>query len=160
MTTKSEMVNYLRLIFGKWILWLFLVLDVVGAIVQFFIPDFNLPITLYGLLAIIGFFWAGFQVHNESKASYERLLEAHRAQMEKISGELNINAILKTPSLDLALQEGHEYIFTFSKSPSMEQALYTLSKKMSKKNEANETPYFLPYAKLQIFPRIQNTGCT
>jgi hypothetical protein len=98
----SEVIDYLKLILGKWALWLFVVLDIVGALAQFLIPNFSLPTNVYGLLAVLGFFWAGFQVHNETKvahektlketkASYEKTLEATHLQMEKLSSEVNIN---------------------------------------------------------------------
>jgi hypothetical protein len=61
--TVRQFWTYLVLLFKKWILWLFIVLDVIGAIVTLIFPQLNPPLPIYWGLALIGLFVAGFQVY-------------------------------------------------------------------------------------------------
>ncbi len=146
---------YVGLVFKKWTLWLFLVLDIAGAIVQYFVPTFKLPTNVYGLVALVGFAWAGFQVYDELRLSYEQ-------QMRKLSSQLNINAILKTSKLDLKLQEGHEYAWALIEGPTPEETLYLMQRKLSKPRPQKAAPvdtrYFVPNAKLAMFLHVDNAG--
>src|SRR5690349_11404576 len=123
---KSEIIKYLQLILNKWVLWLFVLLDFVGVLVQIFFTNFTLPPIAYGIFAIIGFFWAGYQVYREtvnsfenSRAeivkSYENSIQEYREKLQKLSEEVNVDDILKEQNLNLSLKEGQGYIFTFGK---------------------------------------------
>ena len=152
--------DYLKLILRKWIFWLFLLLDIGGALVEFLIPSFNLPTNIYGLLAIIGFFWAGYQVHTKS-------IESHQKIIRRLSTELNVDAILQTPKVNIQLIEGYEYIFNLTLENTLQQLVADLSEqaKSSPKNkivpsaENNNAKYFLPSSRIEINVRVENLGC-
>ncbi len=61
--TAHQFWSYLRLLFSKWILWLFLALDAIGAVVVLFFPKLTIPQPAFWGLASIGLLWASFQVY-------------------------------------------------------------------------------------------------
>lgn len=158
--SKSNLFHYFKNIFRKWVLWLFLLLDVGGAVAQFLIPDFNLPVNIYGFLAIIGFFWAGYQVYNES-------IESHQKIIKRLSDELNIDSILRTPKINIQLLEGSEYTFQLVVTDELYVAVTALTEvqkspvknRRAKNNEVNKEKYFIPPASIDVNVRIENLGC-
>ena len=91
--------TYLKLLLGKWILWLFVALDVVGLVAHMVFEDLVLPLPLYWILAVIGLVWAGFEVYRQQNATISKL----RAGLEG-KGE-------PKPELLLELVAGSEYDF-------------------------------------------------
>jgi hypothetical protein len=68
--TIRQFWTYLVLLSKKWILLLFLALDVIGALVSFILPlvnlpQVNVPSLAYGVSALIGLLVAGFQVYRD-----------------------------------------------------------------------------------------------
>jgi hypothetical protein len=169
MSTKhwlSKIVDYLRLIVKKWVLWLFVLLDLVGLFVQYVRPNLQLPTYVYGLFAIAGFFWAGYQVFLETVESYEESLGTYREKMEKLSEALNVEAILDTPNLVLSLIEGNEYSYYLGQS-GLALTLKTSSKIAEEQGGDEHTNgqedglgYFLPNAGVEFFLRLENLGCS
>lgn len=155
---RSEIIKYLKLLLTKWVLWLFVLLDVIGVSVQFFIPNLTLPPIAYGFFAIVGFFWAGYQVYAETIQSHEVAIETYRQKLQKLSDEINISAILKEQNLSLSLVEGHEYSFEFNNSPNIKALMANLNSK-DKSNQKQSSEYFLPSSGLNIYLRIENIGC-
>ncbi|HPG41990.1 MAG TPA: hypothetical protein PLP19_17035 [bacterium] len=160
---KSELPIYVKMIFQKWIFWLFLILDIGGALAQFLIPKFSLPTNVYGILAIIGIFWAGYQVYKES-------VESYRLKLERISSELNIDSILKIAKINICFIEGREYSYylinqkyrqTLIKDFDSNEQLITKGMKNNKiqNSENKKSEYSIPSATIVMNFRIENTGC-
>ncbi len=59
----SDLLSYAQRIVGKWVFWLFTILDLVALIAQFLYPTFHLPQLVFLLITLAGFFWAGYQVY-------------------------------------------------------------------------------------------------
>lgn len=169
MSTKlwlSKIIDYLRLILKKWILWLFVLLDLVGLFLQYVSPNLQLPAYVYGLFAIIGFFWAGYQVFLETVESYEKSLTIYREKMGKLSEALNVEAILDTPNLVLSLIEGNEYSYYLGQSSAARtlKELSTITEEQGGDKQTNGQEdglgYFVPNAGVEFFLRIENIGCS
>jgi hypothetical protein len=67
--------GYTKAVLGKTILWLFVALDVIGLILEY-APlvlsqrqALTIPSFVYWGLAVIGFYWASFQVYRESRSN-------------------------------------------------------------------------------------------
>ena len=55
--------SFLKILARKWILWLFLALDAIGAVIQLVIPSFHLSQGVYIGVSLIGLVWASFEVY-------------------------------------------------------------------------------------------------
>ena len=69
-TQSNDILRFTRQIFSKWILWLFLILDVTALIIQYIAPEFRFPQYVYVVFGLIGFFWAGYKVNQELLIKY------------------------------------------------------------------------------------------
>jgi hypothetical protein len=151
---KNNLILYLKAIIRKWSLWLFLILDIVGVISELIIPNFHLPPYLFVLLAILGFFIAGYQVFKEST-------ESLKAQLARISSEINIEPILKIPEIKIELFEGNEYSYGLEKVISLSEEFDIKRRKegVVSLTESNKGTYKMPRAWVRINLRINNIGC-
>ena len=61
----SSFFQYLKLIIKNWVLWLFFILDFIGLLIVYFIPDLKIPTSIYIGLAVFGLLWAGFSVYRD-----------------------------------------------------------------------------------------------
>ena len=62
---KNELKNLLiygKLISSKWILWIFVTLDIAAIIAQVVYPSFQIPQITFVIIILVGLFWAGYQV--------------------------------------------------------------------------------------------------
>jgi len=124
---------YARLIGRKWILWLILAIDGIALVTQFLFPRLSLPQPVYVIALLTGFFWAGFQVYQDTAA----LIPSHET---------------KPPlKVQIELAEGSQYSYTFKDI-----------EKVSKPDARHESEAFinspLPDTILVLNGRIQNTG--
>ena len=162
----SQSSRYLILLAKNWILWLFVLLDIIGIIVQFVIPNFQLPAYSYGTLAIIGFLWAGMQVFNQTVESYEGTIRDYRTRMARLSDALDIDAILDVQNISISLIEGHEYKYLMGQY-SDEGLIHEIKSNSAKVQDTDwvtdepvgETPYFVPNSFAEFYLRIENLGC-
>jgi hypothetical protein len=132
---------YTKKLIKNWILWIFLVLDLIAVIVKIFIPFLKLPQSLYYLIALIGLIWAGFN-------SYLELLEKIPSEARPIKPEISIMS-----------EEGNEYAYTFDQS--MISELRKIRKAESKEGEEYTDPLLelsIPKSQLTYFARLENTG--
>ncbi|MFZ1735717.1 MAG: hypothetical protein WAU31_02165 [Candidatus Moraniibacteriota bacterium] len=166
----SQSSRYLILLAKNWILWLFVLLDIIGVIVQFVIPNFQLPAYSYGTLAIIGFLWAGMQVFNQTVESYEGTISDYRTKMAKLSDALDIDAILDVQNISISLIEGHEYRYFMGQysSDSLGHELLLRSNSTKEQDTGSvidepivvEQSYFVPNSFAEFYLRIENLGCS
>jgi len=112
------LLHYARLIAKKWVLWILLALDAIALIVRYSIPNTQLPQIVYWLLAIGGFFWAGYQVFRETVV-----------KIPNRAGNLIKRAKL---SIKISLNEGNQYSYSLDKLdqsaelPTLPNATFTL----------------------------------
>jgi hypothetical protein len=65
MKDLSSFLQYIKLIIKNWVLWLFFILDFIGFLIVYFIPDLKISTSIYIGLAMFGLLWAGFNVYHE-----------------------------------------------------------------------------------------------
>lgn len=157
-TNTLNIITYLRLIGKKWVLWIFLALDIASFFLDV-IMDFKVPIRIYLPLIIIGLLWASFKVFTEMQSSLMKLLPDD-------SKNLQIK-----PNLDISLMEGNEYSFALDKAKGyMEHFQDTERKSHNKEPNENENEmqvdngdekeneeFQIPRGVFTINFRIQNT---
>lgn len=78
----DHLIDFLKKVLGKWVLWLFILLDVVALIVQYISPDFHLGQSVYFLLASIGVLWASYDVYKELATENQKLLQLSESPIE------------------------------------------------------------------------------
>lgn len=162
-STLHEVANYAKLVFSRWILWLFVLLDFIALLVQFVTPQLGLPPLVYGLLALIGFFWAGFDVHRQTIRSHEKTVATYRNTIDKLSREINIDALLLKPNIAVSLLEGNEYTYSLHDEKRLTQSLAKIqaySDEVEPDADNKESTYSLPNADLHLHLRIENLGCS
>jgi hypothetical protein len=69
-TEIKNFILYGKLIVQKWILWVFITIDITAVIAQIIFPSFKIPQLLFIVSAIIGLFWAGYQVNHDISPNY------------------------------------------------------------------------------------------
>jgi hypothetical protein len=138
----SLFINYGKNLAKKWILWLFLALDSIAIIVQFFIPTLRFPQLIYILILVIGLIWAGFQ-------TYLDLLQKIPSEARPIEPDVNIY-----------FNEGNEYSYRFQRIEEVYSSgvLKLNSKKQREKLEKEFHEQVLPKAFIDINFRIENKG--
>ncbi len=136
--------TYLTLLSKKWVLWLFIVFDLIGLIVGIIFPQLTIPLPVYWGLALIGLLWASFQVYRELVAQIPDHLQAPQLK----------------PELALELVEGNEYTYLLleleSSSRYREQRVKSLAEPESDDTKDKESA--LPDALIVLHVRISNTG--
>lgn len=135
--------SYLRSLGKKWILWLFLVLDLIAVIAQIFIPSLTLPQGVYIGIAILGLLWAGFETYLEL--------------LSKIPSE----ARPLQPEIAIILEEGNEYSYRFRQDEdvfSAEQLEFFRKAGAMDKREKSVTETTLPISIISLHVRVENTG--
>jgi len=129
--------SFLKLLARKWVLWLFLALDGIAAIVQLLIPSFHLPQGVYIGVSIIGLVWASFE-------TYLDLL----SKIPDTSRPL-------TPEISMFFVEGSEYEYELNSRAK----LFTADdQKFSKELRRSIEEETLPLGKITLHMRIENTG--
>jgi len=157
MKTKAlELVSFLRLLSKKWILWIFVTLDIIGIFIDALLPDSTLPIIIYIGVVFVGFLWAGFQVYHDIN---EQLNKAK----EKVN-ELSLDTYIDTeeqgePDLSLELIEGNEYSYSLIPEKSTWAMWQKTVGKDVNKNKDGEVPD-LPNSRIALHLRIVNIGNT
>jgi hypothetical protein len=86
---------FIKEIGKKWMLWLFVVLDIVAVVVQIFVPSLKIHQSVYVGLFVIGLIWASFE-------TYLGLLTKIPSKERPIK-----------PDVSLFFVEGNEYIYEF-----------------------------------------------
>lgn len=82
----------------KWVFWLFLALDIIAVLVEFFFPSLSIPRGIYLAILAIGFILAAFQVHLD------------------LLSKLPSNNLPLIPEIKLLFTEGNEYSYQFENS--------------------------------------------
>ncbi len=162
---QKEVIRYALLVGKKWVFWIFFLLDLVAVIVQFIYPQLKLPGSFFGILALVGFFWASYQVHKDilhqtsssyevknqatiekydktiesMKRNFENTIQEYSSALEKLTGTSKTSDL--TPKIFISLMEGSEYIYSLE-AP-----------------DDNE-PYEVPRGSLNIHLRLENVGFT
>ena len=119
----SSLLRYSVLVSKKWVFWLFVLLDIIALLAQYVDSALRLPQIVYILLALLGFLWAGFDVHRETMASYEELqsettsthaeqMREYREALEIWTGKSDLGELDLTPKLATSLTEGNEYEYS------------------------------------------------
>ena len=106
----SEFKNFILAIFRKWIFLVFVLITIIAVIVQWVLPEFSPPLSLYFGFLFVGFVWSAFQV-------YKDLLVTHRKML--------VTPVEKAPTSELFLSfvAGKEYKYSVS-DPYSGQNLY------------------------------------
>jgi hypothetical protein len=91
-----QLLTYLGLLLKKWVLWLFVALDLIGLVADLVLPQMALPLPAYWGLALIGLLWASFQVYRELAGQIPAVSEFQEQE----------------PELVLELVEGNEYAYS------------------------------------------------
>jgi len=100
--------SFIKLLAHKWILWLFLALDAIAALIQLIIPSFKLPQSVYIGILIIGLVWASFE-------TYLDLLSKIPDKSRPVAPEISI-FFVEGSEYEYGLQQGSES-FTEKTSP-------------------------------------------
>jgi uncharacterized integral membrane protein len=139
----------------KLVFWIFLLLDLVSVIVQYFYSKFRLPQIFYILFALTGFLCASFLV-------FKDLLEKYRTEFKK-------SETISNPHIKITLVEGNEYSFKIN-SPyeSGEAKLFIYELEANKEQEFHyddevlyvegKPQYWLPEINLILNIKIENDG--
>lgn len=143
----------------KWLLWIFLILDVIALIIQYIYPNYKLPQGYYIGFAILGIVWSSFQVYRDLLNDYKKI------SLEKLPEKLAI------PNLDISFVEGSEYKFSIDNPYDDFEMQIAKIEKDAKDNKTDfhvnengiifangEVLYFMPNSNLEINFRIENTG--
>jgi len=88
---KAYVSNLIR----KWVFWLFIALDLVGAIIQIVFPSIQIPQFIYAAIALLGFLWASFQTYRD------------------LFVQIPSEDVPVEPQLSISLVEGNEYFYGF-----------------------------------------------
>jgi len=149
---------FITKVLKKWIFWLFLILDVVGMIVQYLFPQFYFPQFVYVILAIIGIVWASYDVYNELLNDYQKIIVEHNLTeiVRPLKSELSILAV-----------EGNVYSFDLEEPQMDKYDLKKLEEDDKRQHHYSEDGvlfidgepfYYIPKCFNQINIRIENTG--
>lgn len=142
-SSLSLILSYLKEIAKEWILWLFVVIDVVGLIVNFLIPSFSPPKWIFILLLVMGLIWSGYK-------TYYKLLMRIPDKDKPLE-----------PKLSIKFRDGDEYSFGFFRnkldSPlSNELAL----EEYLKDRDNTQVEICFPSSEMHLHIRIENIGLT
>lgn len=96
--TPNLFFNYLKSIFKVWILWLFIIVDLIAVAIHMFSSSIKIPQFLFLAFALFGFIYSGFKVYIEALAKIPP------------GNSLNENYPIE-PDLRVALNEGQSYLF-------------------------------------------------
>jgi hypothetical protein len=135
--------SYLKNLGKKWILWLFLVLDLIAVIIQIFIPSFALPQGIYIGIAILGLLWAGFETYLDL--------------LSKIPSE----ARPLQPEIVIVFEEGNEYSYRFRQVEDifpLDQLEFYRKVGAMDEQERDLEETTLPKSFLSLHVRIENIG--
>lgn len=88
---KAYVSNLIR----KWVFWLFIALDLVGAIIQIVFPSIQIPQFIYIAIALLGLLWASFQTYRD------------------LFVQIPSEDVPVEPQLSISLVEGNEYFYGF-----------------------------------------------
>ena len=127
----------------KWILWLFLALDLIAVIVQIFIPSLTLPQGVYVGVAVLGLLWAGFETYLDL--------------LSKIPGE----ARPLQPNIEIVFEEGNEYSYRFQQvedifAPGQLENFRRVGAIDEQEREMREA--VLPKSVARLYVRVENIG--
>jgi len=70
--TARLVLAYLGLLFGKWMVWVFTILDVVGLVIILFLTGFDVPPIAFWLILAAGLVVANFLVYRDLIAKIPR----------------------------------------------------------------------------------------
>lgn len=134
--------SYLRNLGKKWILWLFLALDLIAVIAQIFLPFLTFPQGVYVGIAILGLLWAGFE-------TYLDLLSKVPDESRPLQ-----------PEIDVVYEEGNEYSYRFETdddtfSPEEIKSFETTGVNKQKRIAIENT---LPHSVIILHVRVENIG--
>ena len=88
-------IDYLKKIFRIWVLWLFILVDVIGVIINSVYININIPPFVFLILASFGFIYAGFKIFIET--------------LKKIPSE----ELPNPPNINIEWAEGDAYSYQF-----------------------------------------------
>jgi hypothetical protein len=117
--------TFLKELSKKWLLWLFLALDIAGAVIQILVPSLKPPQGVYLGLFVLGLILASFQ-------TYLELLEKIPSRQRPLE-----------PKISLFLVEGNEYFYGFQESEDIlhPELLSLVKKKVDNTKESPKTAY-------------------
>ena len=126
----------------KWILWLFLALDLLAAVVQIFFAPINLPQGVYVGVFIVGLVWASFE-------TYLDLLTRIPSEARPLQ-----------PDISIFFVEGGEYSYTLEQlSDILSPEELKLLEYMQEENAKEKTEVStLPNAHITLHIKIENPG--
>jgi len=95
MASLAEIVRYLGTYLGRllkiWVLWIFVLLDVLGLIVDMFVPEISLPWWLYWLIAGVGFCGANVRLLLDCEdrlAEYEEQAPEYELEVSDVGADV------------------------------------------------------------------------
>lgn len=124
---------FIKQISKKWILWVFLILDAIGAILHIFLPGFEVPNALYVLVPMFGLFIASFETYRE------------------LLSQIPHGSIPIEPKVSISLLEGNEYYFRLQK-------ISNISEIIQSNIEFRGRESSLPNSEIIIHVRAENIG--
>lgn len=65
MSLLGDLYAYAKQIARKWVFWLFAIIDLAALGAQLVYPELRIPPPIFLLIALVGFFWAGYQVYGD-----------------------------------------------------------------------------------------------
>jgi len=150
-----EFGNFIVTLFKNRIFLLFLALEIVLLLVEFFTPEFSLPQIYYFGFILIGIIWASFQIYRDLSSAYQN---ASSIPAEKITKS----------ELSLSFVNGNEYTYSIS-DPYVGQNLYITRMQKTRGVKCrfdergvlfinDEVFYVMGKGNLDINIRIENSG--
>lgn len=137
-TIKSKIKDFFSFLFlltKKWILWLFLVLDLIAVVAQLAIPSLSISHSLFFVIATIGIIWAAYLVYKD------------------LFSKVPLSRASRPPEVSCYFVSGNEYSYEFMKWS---------DNKIGNPNKDSQkgSSTTIPWAHIYLNVTMQNTGDT